>query len=107
MEGQTSIVKFTFNEIVTGFSLSNITNTEDTIDDFEILEAGKSYKVILTPDADTDRPSSYLEVSLSGVTDLQGDSGFYTFINKVNYIVNTNPLTIIPEPTPEPIPAWP
>ena len=106
LERQTSTVKFIFNEIVTGFSLSNITNTEDTISDFEILEAGKSYKVILTPDAGTDRPSNYLEVSLSGVTNSQGDSDFYTLIHRINYIVDTIPITTVPDII-EPTPAWP
>ena len=109
LRGQTSILNFTFSNSVSGFSLANIINPEDTISNFEILEAGKSYKAILTPDANTDRPTNSFGVDLSGIQYEVAGTGPYGSVplQIINYIVNTNPLTIIPEPPPEPIPAWP
>ena len=108
LRGQTSILNFTFSNPVSGFSLSNITNTEDTISDFETVEANKSYKAILTPDADTDRPTNSFGVDLSGIQYEVAGTGPYGSvpIQIINYIVDTIPITTVPDII-EPVPAWP
>ena len=106
-ESQTSTVKIIFDGPIFNFSVSNITDANNTISDFVRLpDGGKSYQVTLTPNV-VDNFEYYLEVDLHGVRSAISPAPLAPeVIHGMDYRVNTLP----PSPSStaiDTIPEWP
>ncbi len=95
--GQTSAVTITFNEVVSGFDLSDINVGNGTLSNLSSSDGGKTWTATLTPNANVNSASNAISVNSAGVSDASGNSGAGVSSSN-NYAINTLPLVTPPTP---------
>ncbi|MFT0474082.1 Ig-like domain-containing protein [Pseudomonas antarctica] len=99
--GQTSQVTITFNEVVSGFDLSDISVANGTLSNLSSNDGGKTWTATLTPSANVSSVSNAITVNRGGVSDLAGNSGSGVSQSD-NYVVNTAATpTFVVTPNPQ------
>ncbi|WP_367255492.1 Ig-like domain-containing protein [Pseudomonas sp. stari2] len=104
--GQTSQVIITFNEVVTGFDLSDLSVANGTLSNLSSSDGGKTWTATLTPNANVNSVSNAISVNSAGVSDLSGNSGSGVS-QSGNYVINTVPAApptsplVVVSPDPE------
>lgn len=72
---ETSAVTFTFDEVVSGFNIDDITVGNGTLTDVS-SEDNIVFTAVFTPSVSTTALSNVISVGMSGVSDLAGNTGF-------------------------------
>ncbi len=67
--GETSLVTFTFSEVVTGFAATDVTVVNGTITDPSSADGGTTYTATYTPTDNTTDTTNVITVDNSGVTE--------------------------------------
>ncbi|MFL1547400.1 Ig-like domain-containing protein, partial [Pseudomonas sp. O39] len=99
--GQTSQVTITFNEVVSGFDLSDISAANGTLSNLSSSDGGTTWTATLTPSANVSSASNAITVNRGGVSDLAGNSGSGVSQSD-NYVVNTAATpTFVVTPNPQ------
>ncbi len=73
--GETSLVTFTFDTAVTGFSNADLTIASGTLSAISSSDGGTTYTATFTPTASTTDATNLISVDNTGVTDIAGNAG--------------------------------
>src|SRR5690606_11525122 len=71
LDGETSLVTFTFNEAVAGFNNTDVIVVNGTLSPVTSVDGGVTWTATFTPNADVDSSTSLIDV-LGDYTDLAG-----------------------------------
>ena len=87
--GETSLVTFTFNEAVTGFTNADLTAIEGgTLSPVSSADGGITWTATFTPTAGLEDTTNIITIDKTGVADLAGNAGSGT-TNSNNYAIDT------------------
>ena len=100
-EDESSTIFFDFSEIVTGFSLDNVTAPSGMLSAFTSLNSGQNYTATYTPFGGVTDDINTIQVDLADVRDTQGTSGA-GIISSENFTVNTAEQPVDPVDPVEP-----
>jgi len=92
--GDTSLVTITFNEPVTGFTVSVLTIASGTISNLSSSDGGKTWTAILTPNSDIKSSTNYITLDNTSIKNSSGNSGLGITISNV-YSVDTKSITFV------------
>ncbi|KPW66880.1 BNR repeat-containing glycosyl hydrolase [Pseudomonas syringae pv. broussonetiae] len=94
--GETSLVTFTFSEVVTGFDNTDISVANGTLTAVSSSDGGKTWTATLTPTANLTSTTNQISLNRAGVQDLSGNAGSGTATSN-NYAIDTSrpPATIV------------
>jgi len=92
--GDTSVVTFTFNEVVTGFTNNDLTIVNGALTDVESADGGTTWTGTFTPTADIESATNAIIVDKSGVTDAAGNIGTGATSSN-NYAIDTLRPTVV------------
>jgi hypothetical protein len=105
--GQTTLVTFTFSEVVSDFDLSDLSVTNGELTNLTSSDGGKTWTATFTPTASITDPSNFIALDTSNVSDLSGNAGTGVAVSN-NYVIDTvlapavvvtpDPLARIPPP---------
>ncbi|PWE42154.1 glycosyl hydrolase [Pseudomonas prosekii] len=102
--GQTSLVTFTFNEVVSGFDLSDINVANGALSDLASSDGGKTWTATLTPTGNLSNANNAISLNLAGVTDGSGNAGSGSTQSN-GYAINTvtapSTTVVVVPPDPE------
>lgn len=90
--GETSLVTFTFDEAVTGFTNADLVIENGTLSNVSSADGGVNWTATLTPDAEVEDAANQITLDMTGVTDLVGNPGIGT-ANSNTYAIDTIRLT--------------
>ncbi len=88
MVGETTLVTFTFSEVVTGFTNADITIPNGTMTNVSSADGGTTYTATFTPTADVEDATNVFTVDKSGVADNAGNAGTGT-TDSGNFTIDT------------------
>ena len=88
MAGETTVVTFTFNEAVTGFTLGDLTVANGTLSSLSSNDGGITWTATLTPTASVNDATNVIRLDNAGISDAAGNAGTGT-TDSGNYAVNT------------------
>ncbi|CAI8989839.1 Glycosyl hydrolase [Pseudomonas sp. IT-194MI4] len=88
--GQTTLVTFTFSEVVSNFDLSDLSVTNGELTNLASSDGGKTWTGTFTPTANITDPSNFIALDTSNVTDLAGNLGASVAVSN-NYTIDTVP----------------
>ncbi len=88
LAGETSLVTFTFNEAVTGFTNSDLIIPSATLTPVASLDGGVTWTATLTPLPNIIDPTNKITVRKALITDLAGIPGVGN-TGSNNYAINT------------------
>ena len=86
--GETTLVTFTFSEVVTGFENADITIPNGTMTNVSSADGGTTYTATFTPTDDLEDATNIFTVDKTGVTDNAGNTGIGT-TDSNNFTINT------------------
>ncbi|TWE05976.1 uncharacterized protein DUF4347 [Pseudomonas sp. AG1028] len=86
--GETSLVTITFSEAVTGFSNADLSVANGTLTAVSSSDGGVTWTATLTPNSGTNSATNAINLSMTGVQDLSGNSGSGTTSSN-NYSIDT------------------
>lgn len=86
--GETSLVTFTFNEVVTGFDNTDLTIANGLLTPVSSSDGGKTWTATFTPTPNFENGINLISVNMAGVADLAGNAGSGT-TNSNNYVIDT------------------
>ncbi|WP_010108577.1 Ig-like domain-containing protein, partial [Verminephrobacter aporrectodeae] len=88
--GETTTVRFAFNEPVTGFDASDVdlSDANGTLGPLSADADGRTWSAPFTPTANVEDASNTIRVNLTGVTDATGNAGIGS-ISSPNYTIAT------------------
>ncbi len=86
--GDTSVVTFTFSEVVTGFSNADLTIANGTLGSVSSSDGGTTWTATFTPSNGVTGASNVITLDNTGVTDAAGNVGSGT-TNSGNYAIDT------------------
>ncbi|QEI04819.1 DUF4347 domain-containing protein [Pigmentiphaga aceris] len=86
--GETSLVTFTFNEAVTGFTNADLTIPTGTLSVVSSSDGGLTWTAIYTPNANVSSNTNLITLNNAGVTDQLGNAGTGS-TNSPNFTINT------------------
>lgn len=86
--GDTAIVTITFNEAVTGLSLTDLSASNGTLSGLSSNDGGTTWTVTLTPAANVTASSNLITLNNAGVQDAAGNTGIGGTLSG-NYTVDT------------------
>ncbi|EGM76015.1 putative Ig domain-containing protein,BNR/Asp-box repeat protein [Rheinheimera sp. A13L] len=86
--GETSLVTFTFNEAVTGFTNADLTIANGTLTAVSSADGGITWTATFTPTASTTAATNVITLNNTGVADAAGNAGTGT-TNSNNYAIDT------------------
>ncbi|EPM43897.1 BNR repeat-containing glycosyl hydrolase [Pseudomonas syringae pv. actinidiae ICMP 19098] len=87
--GGTSLVTFTFSEVVTGFDNTDISVANGTLTAVSSSDGGKTWTATLTPTANLTSTTNQISLNRAGVQDLSGNAGSGTATSN-NYAIDTS-----------------
>ncbi|RMS31002.1 BNR repeat-containing glycosyl hydrolase [Pseudomonas ficuserectae] len=87
--GETSLVTFTFSEVVTGFDNTDISVANGTFTAVSSSDGGKTWTATLTPTANLTSTTNQISLNRAGVQDLSGNAGSGTATSN-NYAIDTS-----------------
>ncbi|NAT24668.1 Ig-like domain-containing protein [Pseudomonas syringae] len=87
--GETSLVTFTFSEVVTGFDNTDISVANGTLTAVSSSDGGKTWTATLTPTANLTSTTNQISLNRAGVQDLSGNAGSGTATSN-NYAIDTS-----------------
>ncbi|OKS76423.1 glycosyl hydrolase, partial [Pseudomonas syringae pv. actinidiae] len=87
--GETSLVTFTFSEVVTGFDNTDISVANGTLTAVSSSDGGKTWTATLTPTANLISTTNQISLNRAGVQDLSGNAGSGTATSN-NYAIDTS-----------------
>ncbi|MDD2729786.1 DUF4347 domain-containing protein, partial [Malikia sp.] len=86
--GDSATVTFAFTEVVTGFTVADVTAPNGTLSSLASADGGITWTATLTPSAGTTAASNVLTLDYTGLADLAGNAGTGTATSG-NYAVDT------------------
>ena len=86
--GETTLVTFTFNEAVSGFTNADLTVENGTLSPVSSSNGGATWTATFTPSADITDASNVITLDNTGVTDAAGNTGLGTTPSN-NYAIDT------------------
>ncbi|NVP58710.1 Ig-like domain-containing protein, partial [Mycoplana rhizolycopersici] len=86
--GETTLVTFTFNEAVTGFTNADLTVSNGSLSAVTSSDGGVTWTATFTPTAGTNDTSNVITLDNSGVLNASGNAGFGTTASG-NYIIDS------------------
>ncbi|MFA6961388.1 MAG: Ig-like domain-containing protein [Opitutaceae bacterium] len=86
--GETSLVTFTFSEVVTGFTNADLTIANGTLTNVSSSDGGLTYTATFTPTANIEDSTNLITINKAGVTDTAGNDGSGV-TNSNNYAIDT------------------
>ncbi|UOA07816.1 Ig-like domain-containing protein [Methylobacter sp. S3L5C] len=86
--GETSLVRFTFSEVVNGFSNADLTINNGTLSAVNSQDGGYTYTATLTPTASTIDATNLITIDNTGVADSFGNAGNGS-TDSNNYAIDT------------------
>ncbi|CAM2910907.1 Pyrrolo-quinoline quinone [Ectopseudomonas mendocina] len=86
--GETATVTITFNEVVTGLSLADLSASNGTLSGLSSNDGGITWTAILTPAANVTASSNLITLNNAGVQDAAGNTGIGGTLSG-NYAVDT------------------
>ncbi|WP_157716176.1 Ig-like domain-containing protein, partial [Roseivirga echinicomitans] len=92
--GETTLVTFTFSEVVTGFANADITIPNGTMTAVSSADGGTTYTATFTPTADLEAATNVFTVANTGVTDNAGNIGAGT-TDSGNFTIDTKRPTVV------------
>lgn len=92
--GETSLVTFTFSEVVTGFTNADVTVPNGTLSTVTQVGATSVYTATFTPTNNVEDSSNLILVDTAGVVDLAGNAGTATNAS-ANYTIDTKAPTVL------------
>jgi hypothetical protein len=93
--GQTSLVTFTFNEVVSGFDLSDVSVANGTLSNLSSSDGGRTWTATLTPNANVNIGNNAISLNVAGVNDAAGNAGSGASQSN-SYTINT--VSVLPDP---------
>jgi large repetitive protein len=94
LAGETSLVTMTFNEAVSGFSTTDLTVVNGSLDAVASSDGGVTWTATFTPDPDIYELDNIISLDNTGVVDAAGNTGSgTTFSNE--FTVRTQALTLL------------
>ncbi|MGE8184715.1 Ig-like domain-containing protein [Pseudomonas mandelii] len=91
--GQTTLVTFTFSEVVSDFDLSDLSVTNGELSNLASSDGGKTWTATFTPTANMSDPSNFIALDTSNVADLAGNTGS-SFAVSNNYAIDGERPTV-------------
>jgi hypothetical protein len=91
--GQTTLVTFTFSEVVSDFDLSDLSVTNGELSNLASSDGGKTWTATFTPTANMSDPSNFIALDTSNVADLAGNIGS-SFAVSNNYAIDGERPTV-------------
>ncbi|MDH1252721.1 Ig-like domain-containing protein [Comamonas thiooxydans] len=88
--GETSLVTFTFNTAVSGFTTADLTVDHGVITGLSTSNGGLTWTGTLTPDADVTDTSNLVTVNLAGVTSVSSSAAGSGTASSNNYAIDTH-----------------
>ncbi|WP_224789230.1 Ig-like domain-containing protein [Pseudomonas fluorescens] len=92
--GQTTLVTFTFSEVVSDFDLSDLSVTNGELTNLTSSDGGKTWTATFTPTASITDPSNFIALDTSNVSDLSGNAGAGVAVSN-NYTIDTVPGVVV------------
>ncbi len=92
--GETSLVMFTFSEVVTGFTNADLTIPNGTLTPVASTNGGMTWKATFTPTALFTDATNVIALNNTGYTDLTGNTGTGT-TSSPNYTIDTRRPTVV------------
>ncbi|WP_052703348.1 Ig-like domain-containing protein [Comamonas thiooxydans] len=92
--GETSLVTFTFNTAVSGFTTADLTVDHGVITGLSSSNGGLTWTGTLTPDADVTDTSNLVTVNLAGVTSVSSSTAGSGAASSNNYAIDTHLPTV-------------
>jgi hypothetical protein len=86
--GGSATVTFTFNEAVTGFTITDVTAPNGTLSNLASSDGGITWTATLTPSSGVNATGNVLTLNYAGIADLAGNAGSGTATSD-NYAVDT------------------
>ncbi|WP_166217909.1 Ig-like domain-containing protein [Pseudomonas atagonensis] len=86
--GDTSLVTFTFNEAITGFTNADLTIANGTLSAVSSSDGGITWTGTFTPTASVTDTTNLITLDNTGIADLAGNAGSGT-TDSANYVVDT------------------
>lgn len=100
--GETSLVTFTFDEAVTGFTTADLFASNSTLSALSSSDGGVTWTATLTPSSNLEDTSNLVTVDNTGVTDLAGNFGS-GLTDSNNFSIDTKvPTADITDISPDP-----
>lgn len=91
--GETSVVTFTFSEVITGFSNDDLTIPNGTFGgEVSSSDGGTTWTATFTPTDDIEEATNVIAVAMTGVSDSAGNAGVGS-TNSSNYAIDTKEPT--------------
>ena len=88
LAGETSLVTFTFNEAVTGFTNADLTIANGTLTSVTSANGGVTWTATFTPTTNINDTTNVISLNLALITDIAGNTGT-GITSSNNYAVNT------------------
>ncbi len=88
--GETSLVTFTFNTAVSGFTTADLTVEKGSVFGLSSSDGGLTWTGTLTPTADTTDPTNLITVNLAGVTSVSTSTAGSGTASSNNYAIDTH-----------------
>ncbi|SDN64690.1 protein of unknown function [Pseudomonas arsenicoxydans] len=85
--GQTTLVTFTFSEVVSDFDLSDLSVTNGELSNLTSSDGGKTWTATFTPTANMSDPSNFIALDTSNVSDQAGNTGSGVAVSN-NYAID-------------------
>ncbi|MGU3626052.1 Ig-like domain-containing protein [Comamonas sp. C24C] len=92
--GETSLVTFTFNTAVSGFTTADLTVNNGVITGLSSSNGGLTWTGTLTPDADVTDTSNLITVNLAGVASVSTGTAGSGTASSNNYVIDTHLPTV-------------
>ncbi|WP_310810894.1 Ig-like domain-containing protein [Pseudomonas sp. N3-W] len=86
--GQSTLVTFTFSEVVSNFDLSDLSVTNGELSNLASGDGGKTWTATFKPTAGVTDPSNFIALDTSNVTDLAGNTGSGVAVSN-NYVIDS------------------
>ncbi len=90
--GETSLVTFTFSEVVSGFSNADLTVANGTLSTVASADGGRTWTATFTPTSNMEDTSNVISVTNASYTDVAGNSG--SGGSSANYTMDTKAPTV-------------
>ncbi|MFD2567877.1 MBG domain-containing protein [Pseudotenacibaculum haliotis] len=93
ISGETTLVTFTFSEVVTGFTNADITIPNGTLTNVSSADGGTTYTATFTPTSSVEDATNVFTIDKSGVADNAGNLGAGT-TDSGNFTIDTQKPTV-------------
>ncbi len=95
MIGDTSLITFTFSEVINGFDNSDLTFSNGSLSDVTSTDGGITYTATFTPTNGIEVNNNAFTILLTGVDDQNGNSGISTYTSGVFSVDTLAPIATL------------